>query len=87
MASADFCTVSPRNYSHRRCLDDVRVLWLPRRFPRDLNQTPIVNRTATGQTSPDKNVICPAATASFTMPLEPGVSLCCANSPRGLRLL
>ncbi len=87
MASADFCLVYPRNYFQRRCLDDVRVLWLPHRFPRDLNQTPLVNQIATGQTSPDKNVICPAATASFTMPLEPRVSLCCANSPRGLSLL
>jgi hypothetical protein len=87
MASADFCLVSPRNYSQGRCFNDVRVLWLPRRFPRDLNQTPMVTRTATRQTSPDKNVICPAATAPFTMPLEPRVSLCCANSPRGLRLL
>lgn len=33
MASADFCPVSPRDYAQGRCLDDVRVLWLPSPFP------------------------------------------------------
>lgn len=44
-------------------------------------------KTATVQTSPDKTVIFPATTASFTVPLEPEVSLCCANLPKGLSLL
>jgi hypothetical protein len=40
------------------------------------------------QISPDKGFVnCPAATVSFTVPLEPEVSLCCANSPRDLSLL
>jgi hypothetical protein len=70
MASADFCPVSPRNYSQGRCLKDVRVLWLPRRFPQDLNQTPMVTQTATRQTSPDKNGSVPPQPRHLRCPLN-----------------
>jgi hypothetical protein len=54
-----------------RCYSCFRVLWLPCRFPQDLNQIPISIVAAILQTSPDKDVNCPCATVSFTVPPEP----------------
>jgi hypothetical protein len=61
MASADFCATSDKRCLHpMRCENYRRVLWLPDRFPSDLNQTPVVDVTAIAQISPDKNVNCRA---------------------------
>jgi hypothetical protein len=40
-----------------------------------------VFRPPVRQISPDKNVNCCYTTAAFTLSLESGASLCCANSP------
>ena len=87
MDSADFCEADLESFPSWRCPVGFRVLWLPNRFQLDLIQAPVTSQTALSQISPDKSVNCPAATVSFTVPLEPEVSLCCANSPRGLSLL
>lgn len=43
MDSADFCELDRESFLSWRCPVDFRVLWLPRRFPRDLIQTPVAS--------------------------------------------
>jgi hypothetical protein len=42
--------------------------------------------TQAGQASPDKNVICPYATAAFTISPKPRALSCCADLPKDLAL-